>query len=103
MSHVWGPLEEERVDLVYTTELPECPRPKVTLYRVWVCRCTVCGTQVRGQHPEVAPDQYGATAHRIGARVMAAAHALHDGLGIPVRKVPLVLAALTGVRLTQGR
>jgi hypothetical protein len=34
---------------------------------------------------------------------MAAAHALHDGLGILVRKVPLVLAALTGVRLTQGR
>jgi transposase len=98
-----GPLEEERVDLVYTTELPEFPRPKVTQYRVWVCRCTVCGTQVRGQHPEVAPDQYGATAHRVGARVMAAAHALHDGLGIPVRKVPLVLAALTGVRLTQGR
>ena len=97
-----GPLEEERVDLVYTTELPEFPRPKVTQYRVWVCRCTVCGTQVRGQHPEVAPDQYGATAHRVGARVMAAAHALHYGIGIPVRKVPLVLAALTGVRLTQG-
>jgi hypothetical protein len=33
---------------------------------------------------------------------MAAAHALHYGVGIPVRKVPLVMAALTGVRLTQG-
>jgi hypothetical protein len=33
---------------------------------------------------------------------MAAAHALHYGIGIPVRQVPLVLAALTGVRLTQG-
>jgi transposase len=97
-----GPLEEERVDFAYTTEIPEIPRPRVTQYRVWVCRCVVCGTQVRGQHPDLPPDQYGATAHRVGARVMAAAHALHYGIGMPVRKVPLVLAALTGVRLTQG-
>jgi hypothetical protein len=91
----------ESVDLAYTTKLPERPCPKVTQYRVWVCRCTVWGTQVRSQHPKVAPDQYTATAHRVGARVMTAVHALHDGLGIPVRKVPLTLAELTGVRLTQ--
>jgi transposase len=97
-----GPLEAERVDLVYTTELPKLPRPQVTQYRVWVCRCAVCGHQVRGQHPAVAPDQAGATAHRLGPRVMAAAHTLHYGLGLPVRKVPAVLAVLTGVRLTQG-
>ena len=39
-----GPLAAERVDLAYTTELPMLPRPIVTPYRVWVCRCTVCGT-----------------------------------------------------------
>jgi hypothetical protein len=33
---------------------------------------------------------------------MAAAHALHYGVGIPVRKVPAVLEALTGITLTQG-
>jgi transposase len=33
---------------------------------------------------------------------MAAAHALHDGVGIPVRKVPVVLRELTGVQLTQS-
>jgi hypothetical protein len=33
---------------------------------------------------------------------MAAAHALHYGVGIPMRKVPAVLETLTGVRLTQG-
>jgi hypothetical protein len=33
---------------------------------------------------------------------MAAAHALHYGVGIPVRKVPAVLRELTGVQLTQG-
>ena len=31
---------------------------------------------------------------------MAAAHVLH--LGVPVRKVPAVLRALTGVELSQG-
>jgi transposase len=97
-----GPLEEERVDLAYRTEIPAHPRPQVTQYRVWVCRCTVCGHQVRGQHPALAPDQAGATAHRLGPRVMAAAHVLHYGLGIPVRKVPTILRLLTGVRLTQG-
>jgi hypothetical protein len=38
----------------------------------------------------------------MGARVMAAAHAVHYGVGIPVRKVPAVLRLLSGVQLTQG-
>jgi hypothetical protein len=33
---------------------------------------------------------------------MAAAHGWHDGIGLPVRKVPLVWAALHGRTLTQG-
>jgi transposase len=97
-----GPLAEERVDWAYTTERPARPRPQVTPSRVWSCRCVRCGRQVRGQPPAVAPDQYGATAHRLGPRVLAAAHVLHYGVGIPVRKIPVVLQALTGVQLTQG-
>jgi transposase len=95
-------LVEERVDLAYITDLPALPRPKVTQYRVWVCRCRGCGQRVRGQHPDLAPDQSGATAHRVGQRVMAAAHTLHYQIGIPVRKVPAVLETLTGLQLTQG-
>ncbi|HZA25337.1 MAG TPA: transposase, partial [Dehalococcoidia bacterium] len=97
-----GKLREQRVDFAYVTELPPLPRPRVTQYRVWVCRCTGCGRQVRAEHPDLAPDQYGATAHRVGSRAMAAAHVLHYQVGIPVRKVPLVLALLTGMELTQG-
>lgn len=97
-----GSLEQERVDVVSTTDIPAIPRPHVTQYRVSVCRCLVCGKQVRGQHRAVAPDQYGATAHRVGERAMAAAHGLHYGIGMPVRKVPLVLEALHGLTLTQG-
>lgn len=97
-----GKLKEHRMDFAYVTELPPRPRPRVTQYQVWVCRCTGCGRQVRSEHPDLAPDQYGATAHRVGPRAMAAAHALHYQVGIPVRKVPLVLALLTGMELTQG-
>jgi transposase len=97
-----GKLAEERVDLAYLTELPPMPRPRVTQYWVWVCRCTGCGRKVRGGHPDLASDQYGATAHRLGPRAMATAHALHYQVGIPVRKTPLVLNLLTGTELTQG-
>jgi transposase len=72
-----GRLSQERVDWAYTTASPAMPRPKVTQYRGSVCRCMVCGKQVRGQPPDVAPDQYGATAHRVGDRTRAAAHGLH--------------------------
>jgi transposase len=34
--------------------------------------------------------------------VRAAAHVLHYGVGVPVRKVPAVLRMLTGVQVTQG-
>lgn len=97
-----GKLQHQRLDMVYVTDLPAVPRPQVTEYRVEVSRCLSCGKQARGTHPDVAPDQYGASAHRVGKRVMAAAHALHYGVGIPVRKVPAVLQVLTGVKLTQG-
>jgi len=67
-----------------------------------VRRCQGCGQRVRGQHPDVAPDQYGATAHRVGPRVKAAAHVVHYGMGVPVRKLPAILRELTGIEVTQS-
>src|SRR3954451_992226 len=96
------PLHEQRVDFAATTDIPPQPKPIVQPYRVWVYRCPTCGTAVRAPHPDLAPDQYGATAHRMGPRVMAAAHATHYGLGVPVRKVPALLRLYTGVSLTQS-
>src|SRR4051812_47591255 len=95
-------LREHRVDFAAVTDLPPQPRPIVQPYRVRVYRCPTCETTVRAPHPDLAPDQCGATAHRMGPRVMAAAHATHYGLGVPVRKVPAVLRLYTGVRLTQS-
>ncbi len=97
-----GVLEHEGVRLAYVTDLPPVPSPQVTAYRVQVCRCRSCGKAVRGRHPDIAPDQYGASAHRVGKRMMAAAHVLHYGVGVPVRRIPAVLRALTGVRVSQG-
>src|SRR5512144_581876 len=96
------PMEEHRVDFAATTDLPPRPKPLVQPYRVWVYRCPTCDTTMRARHPDLAPDQWGATAHRMGPRVMAAAHATHYGLGVPVRKVPAVLQLYTGVHLTQS-
>lgn len=97
-----GELAFERVEEASITDLPEVIRPRVRTFRVAVHRCEGCGTRARGRHPELAADQRGATAHRLGPRLLAAAHRLHYGLGIPVRKLPAVLGMLCGARLTQG-
>lgn len=97
-----GALKYDHTERVTNTELPERPKPVVKAFgvEVWVCSC--CGCTTRGRHPEVAEDQWGATAHRVGPRAMATAHLLHYGLGVTARKVPKVLHALTGLELTQG-
>jgi len=97
-----GSLEFLRYEEVSTTDPPREPRPHVTKFRVPVCRCRRCGATVRGKHPDVAPDQYGATAHRYGDRMMAVGHILHYGTGIPQQKVPDVVELFTGMRPTQS-
>jgi len=97
-----GELVDDRVEDASIVDLPEVVRPRVRLFRVGVRRCRGCGATLRGRHPDLAPDQRGATAHRLGPRLLAAAHQLHYGLGVPVRKLPEVLRLLSGVTLTQG-
>lgn len=97
-----GGLRACGVEWAYRTELPAQPKPQVTAYQIAVCECLACGREVRGRHPEVAATQRGATAHRLGERVLAAAHGLHFQHGVPMRKVPGILRDLTGVVVTQG-
>ncbi len=82
-----GELAFDRVEEASITDLPVVIRPRVRLFRVAVRRCTGCGATARGRHPDLAADQRGATAHR---------------LGVPVRKLPELLRLLTGAALTQG-
>jgi len=97
-----GELKFQRTDRVTNTDVPAQPQREVKVYDVAVCECTACGKMVRGEHPDVAPDQYGATAHRVGSRVKTMAHALHYGDGVPVRRLPAILLETTGVTMTQG-
>lgn len=97
-----GELAEDRVEEASVVDLPEVVRPRVRLFRVGARRCQRCGATARGRHPDLAPDQRGATAHRLGPRLLAAAHHLHYGLGVPVRKLPEVVRLLTGATITQG-
>jgi transposase len=97
-----GALGEPNRELVTTTDIPAQPQPEIRRYTVQTRACRECGRKVRGQHPDIAAGQQGATAHRVGPRVKALAHILHYVHGVPVRKTPAILAELTGVRLTQG-
>jgi transposase len=97
-----GTLEPGGTEIASITDLVGIPRPVVRRYEVEVCRCRQCGRKVRGRHADLAADQCGATAHRLGPRVKAAAHALHYGTGVPVRKVPAILKELTGIQVTQS-
>lgn len=97
-----GPLQPGGSEIVTITELPPRPKPLIKAYRLHRHTCGHCKRQVRGQHAEVALDQWGATAHRLGPRAQAAAQLLHYEDGLPQRKVPRVLARLTGLQVTQG-
>jgi transposase len=97
-----GELVADREERASVTDLPPRPLPVVRQYRVAVCRCTACGKRVRGRHPDLAPSQYGATAHRVGPRLLAAGQVLHYGSGVPLRRVPGILRELTGASLTEG-
>jgi transposase len=97
-----GELGGLKREMVSITDIPAQPRPEVRRYAVEVRGCSECGRKIRGQHPDIAAGQQGATAHRVGPRVRAMAHALHYLHGVPVRKTPAIVEELTGVRLTQG-
>jgi transposase len=97
-----GELGEARREIVSTADIPAALVPEVRVYAIEARQCLQCGKSVRGQHPDVAPGQQGATAHRVGPRVKALAHILHYVHGVPVRKTAEIVEQLTGVRLTQS-
>jgi len=97
-----GELTDDGTAPASVTDLPARPVVEVRRYQVARRRCAACGTRVWGTHPDLAPDQRGATAHRLGPRLLAAAQTLHYDHGVPVRRVPAVLADLTGAHVTQS-
>ncbi len=71
-------------------------------FKVEVGRCPRCGHRARGTHREIGAHQCGANAHQVGPNVLAAAFALHYQSGVPMRQVPAIIAAHSGIEITQG-
>lgn len=90
-----------RLEDLYLTDLPE-PRPVIKHYRRPVGTCGGCRKTFRAPHPDLAQNQYGATAHRLGPRLLTASSVLHYKRGVPVQKVPAIFHDLHGVRVTQS-
>ena len=97
-----GEMGEAHSEVVSLTDTVSEPVMEVRRYAVETRRCAHCGKRVRGRHPDIAVDQRGATAHRLGPRIRTLAHVLHFLHGVPVRRVPAILEQLTGVRLSQS-
>ena len=86
----------------YITDLPAVPQPEISVYSVPVMECPACERSVRASHPDLAENQGGATAHRLGARLHAVTQVLRYEYGLPERKIPGVLELLTGAKITQS-
>ena len=93
---------EVKTETATVEDTPPEPVRIIRRFRVEVGACPVCGWRGRGTHAGLAPGQHGATAHRAGPHIMAQALTLHYHHGLPLRKVPAVISAATGISLTQG-
>lgn len=97
-----GELLFKRQDKAWISELVKDQALVVTEYHVPVMTCPTCGRTVRGQHADLAADQFGATAHRCGPQLAATVQTLHHEVGLPQRRIPRVLSLTAGIHLTQS-
>jgi len=89
-------------EVVTSEDMPTQPVREITRIQVEVGVCPRCGLRRRGQHAKLGAHQCGANAHQVGPRVLAHALALHYDSGLPLRRVPQVMAQTTGITLTQS-
>jgi transposase len=90
------------VEVSTTIDVPETPQRLIKRFEVEKGECQLCGVKVRGRHPELPADQFGATAHRVGENVMAQAFTLHYHSGMTLRKASEAIEIITGIKITQG-
>ena len=83
-------------------DTPTDPVRRIIFFEVEVGRCRRCGKVLRARHPDLAPDQYGASAHRVGANACAQALSLHYHSGLPLRKVPEAFEMSTAISISQS-
>jgi transposase len=95
------PLETTN-EIATVEDVPPSPIRVIKRFTVEVGRCPVCGLVVRGRHPDLSPHQNGANAHQVGPNIKTQALSLHYYSGLPLCKVPHVIAQSTGIKLTQS-
>ena len=95
-------LERQASETATTIDLPQLIGRVIKYFSIEVAKCTGCGHKVRGTHPELAKDQFGATAHRIGPRIYAWALALHYDSGMSLRQVEKVINDYFQIPVTQS-
>lgn len=93
--------EDEQPEYFSTTDLPPRPTVRVTAGHRPKGYCNHCHRRWRASHPDVPDDQYGATAHRLGQRLLAEAQRLIYSVGVPARRAPAVLES-HGITVTQS-
>jgi transposase len=83
-------------------DVPAEPTRWIRIFVIEVGQCPRCGRKLRAEHPDLAEDQHGASAHRVGDNAYAQALSLHYHSGLPLRKVPEVIETSNGITLTQS-
>lgn len=91
---------EIKIEVASTIDTPEEPQRVIKSFEVEVGECPNCGTKVRGEHPDLPVDQLGASAHRVGEKVMAQAFTLHYHGGMTLRKAADAIGVLTDISIT---
>jgi hypothetical protein len=97
-----GAALEVETRVASTIDTPEEPRRVIKRFEVEAGECPYCGAKVRGEHPDLPADQFGACAHRVGENVLAQAFTLHYHSGMTLRKAADAIGILTGISITQG-
>ena len=97
-----GEAMDIEVEVATTIDVPEEPERKITRFEVEAGVCPKCGKRVRGEHPDLPRDQHGATAHRVGDRLVGRVLAMHYHGGMSLRKAAESSGILTGIEITQS-
>ena len=95
--HCHGPVVDRTTHVQYQTDIPPV-RPVITQFDIEAGYCPHCHCHVQGRHPEQTSDAVGAAANQLGPRVLALAADLKHRLGVPYRKISIILDTYFGLR-----